>query len=356
MAFTSGVRQPRAIVRINGQPLSGWETLEIEENSFAQPDTSRVEFAIGALPSGQGVDWFAAQTDLEIEILAGFPSDPTSFSASDLTSLHSGRVDTVDVQWEQGLLVLSGRDHTADLLDAKTSEKFVNMTASQVATTLAQRHGLTPVVKPTTQKVGRYYQIDHVALQDDRPEWDLLTWLAREEDYVVYVRGKELHFQPADSQRSTYTLNVDRTAGLAGEFVTLKTTRELTIAKDISVTVRSWNAKAKKAYSTKATRYKSGGKNVQQYSYTIGGLTPEQAQLRANQLLSELSKHEMKLTWTAPADAALTMASLIQLQGTGTAFDQTYYPDTITRSMSVSAGFVMTVAAKNHSPQSEPSL
>lgn len=39
-----------------------------------------------------------------------------------------------------------------------------------------------------------------------------------------------------------------------------------------------------------------------------------------------------------------------------TPFDQTYYPDTIVRTMSMEEGYYWRVEAKNHSPDSEPDL
>jgi hypothetical protein len=50
-------------------------------------------------------------------------------------------------------------------------------------------------------------------------------------------------------------------------------------------------------------------------------------------------------------DDTLTIRTPIQLVGTGTSFDQMYYPDTITRSISFES-FKMRVRAKNHSTES----
>jgi hypothetical protein len=58
---------------------------------------------------------------------------------------------------------------------------------------------------------------------------------------------------------------------------------------------------------------------VQEYSYSIPGLTPEQAQQRANQLLAELSRHEVRLAMSGPADNLLRKSDLIEFTGTGTA-------------------------------------
>ncbi|WP_157128305.1 hypothetical protein [Cupriavidus sp. USMAA2-4] len=45
----------------------------------------------------------------------------------------------------------------------------------------------------------------------------------------------------------------------------------------------------------------------------------------------------------------------ILVEGTNTKFDQIYYPVSITRQMSVTAGYAMRVEAKNHNPDTVPS-
>ncbi len=353
----SALRQPRTIVQANGSVITGVKSWEIEETNFHDPSTFRVCFAIGALPTANDVDWWSTQDDLTIEIFQGEPSDPTDYSSSDLTSIFTGRVDQLTPHWKAGELDISGRDLSSLLADVKSAAKYVNMTASAVATQLAGTAGLTPVVTSTSTKVGKYYQIDHVDLHDERTQWDVLTWLAREEQFVVYVKGKELHFEPAPSASQTpyliqYTPGTDD-GPAQGNFTDLSTTRELTLAKDIKVTVKSWNAKKKTGYSKSAG---GGGSGAQEYSYTIAGLDPDQAQARATQILAELSKHEMKLRFEGPADETLAMTDVIQLSGTGTAFDQIYYPNTISRSFDAEEGFRWTVEAKNKSTTSEPAL
>ena len=96
---------------------------------------------------------------------------------------------------------IDGRDLTARLLDARTQETFSNQTASQIAETLAARHGLTPNVTATQTLAGRYYAADHDRLtlgQFSRAttEWDLLTFLAAREGFEAYVSGQTLTFAP----------------------------------------------------------------------------------------------------------------------------------------------------------------
>lgn len=55
----------------------------------------------------------------------------------------------------------------------------------------------------------------------------------------------------------------------------------------------------------------------------------------------------MKLRARLPADQILTPTDTLRLTGTGTGFDQDYLIDSITRSMSLSEGYVMDISAKN---------
>lgn len=358
-------RRPRGLVKINGEVVSGWTDWEVDNNTFYQADTFRVSFPIAALPPDKGVAWWASQKEIFIEVLAGFPVNPEQFSASDLDSQIYGKVDDFDYDPVRNTVEISGRDLTAALIDAKTTEKFQNLTATQIAERLAKRHRLTPVVVATKAKAGKYYEIDHARLTDERSEWDLLTYLAHEERYVVYVRGKELHFEPQpEKSQNPYVLRWEPPVEdryfpiLNGK--SLKFSRNLTVAKGVVVTVRSWNAKNKKAFSvTYPTHMAKGtapGKSsppAQNYYFTIPGLTPEQALQRAQAKHREITQHEMRVSFSMPADNILRATDIIRVEGTNTPFDQTYYPESIVRAMSSPDGYTMTGSAKNVSPENQ---
>ncbi|MFD2271422.1 hypothetical protein ACFS07_10480 [Undibacterium arcticum] len=191
-------RQPRGVVKVNDLRMDGWIRWEVDNNTYYEADTFRVTFALSALPVAYGDAWWASQQEIFIEIFAGFPVDAENYSATELQSLTYGRVDDVTFDPVARTLQVSGRDLTAMLIDAKTSETFQNLTASQIATQIAQRHGLTTTyVTATSKRSGKYYQIDQVRVNQQRSEWDLLTALAGEEEFAVYVKRKDLHFEPA---------------------------------------------------------------------------------------------------------------------------------------------------------------
>jgi hypothetical protein len=64
----------------------------------------------------------------------------------------------------------------------------------------------------------------------------------------------------------------------------------------------------------------------------------------------------MRMEASFPADPLVDHMGTLMLTGTGTAFDQLYFPESISREMSLQSGYFMTVHAKNSSPENQPTL
>ena len=358
-------RQPRGMVKVGGNVIQGWLDFEVDENAFREADTFRVTLALSALQAPYDEVWFASQTTMQVEVLAGLPADPNNYSSSDLDSLIIGNVDEVQYSPGDRTITLSGRDLTSLLIDAKTAEKWNNQTPSQIATTLANRHGLTPNVTPVTGLAGGFYQIDHAIPTQGQTEWDLLCWLAQQVGYVVYVDGNTLNFCPPPNQESNPYPITWQAANSQQTFMSNATrigfSRTLTVGKTVSVTVRSWNQQQRKAFSVSypsgaAGKIKPGRATspAQPYTYIIPNLTKDQAEKRAAAIYNDIIKNEMRLSADMPADNVLDVMHSIPVTGTGTVFDQTYYPESIQRRMSFDGGYRMTISAKNHSDELEP--
>jgi len=358
------VRRPRGVVRIGGQVVEGWESWEVDNNAYRSADTFRVAFALALLRKPCDADWFSRQESLEVEILAGFPADPERPDPSELDPLILGHADEVLFDPTRGTIELTGRDLTALLIDTKTSENYPEHTASQIATKLAERYELTPVVTATKTKAGDYYRYEHAVTTQQQSEWELLTQLANVEDFVLYVKGRELHFEPRPAQQADHYV-IDWSAASAGRghpvanVAAVQFSRNLTIAKGVAVEVRSWNAEHKKAFKAswpkevKATQPGQSAARTQLYRYAIAGLTQDKALQRAQSIYRQIVAHEMHLTASLPADNVLDSGKTLLMRGTGTAFDQVYYPESVTRSMSISDGYRMNIRAKNTGPQPE---
>lgn len=468
--FTSPAgRQPRGLVKLSSGPdrngtavtgavIHGWIEFEVTNNSYYSADTFRCKFANAMLPAATNAVWFSQQQDMFVELFIGFPKDPANYTAAELQSWIYGQVDHISIDPVTNTIEVDGRDLTRVFIDAKTTQKWPNQTSSQIATMLAQKHGLTAVVTATKTMVGKYYEIDHVNMADERSEWDILNYLADLEGFKVWVRGQNLYFQPPSTVQAIDTTSIEQqlaqikaawqvdldqqatllnkgmdekksasAAAAAGDTVTqkenlqaalsyfnqagaigsaatakyqpqydalqakiaaaknnsgtyqivwqpvsttsgpranfdaIRLTRALTVSRGIQVKIRSWNKKYAKGFvvaypsSVKTIRVGSSsiGAGGQIHSKTIPNLTQDQALQRAQQWYKQLVAHEMKIEGlTMPGDNALDITSIIEFSGTGTGFDQQYFPDSISRHMTFDGGYEMTVSAKNHSPDS----
>lgn len=362
----SETRRPRSIVQIGGTtfradgspdvtslpvPMTGWIEWEVENNVFSEADRFSVSFAISGLPDDRREDWFAQQQEISVEIFAGFPADPASFDSSQLQSLIYGMADELDFDPVSRTLHLSGRDLTARMIDSKCNQVWVNRRTSDVANDLATKYGLNAKVTPTLALMGKYYEKITANLQHQRSDWDVLSCLAKNEQCAVWVAGHDLHLEPAPDEITAepYVLQWQNNP-FAYNGASLTFSRSLTLSRGVQVTVKSFH-QGRGGFSRQYPA--TAASNALQYSYTLANLTSEQAYQHAQVLYGELTQHEVKLSASMPADNQLTTANVIQVTGTGTAYDQKYYPDSVIRRMSLDGGYTMSVSAKNRSPQME---
>ena len=242
----ANLRQPIAVVRLDGQELSGVRAVKIVNSAHYAADSFRVELALQGQPAtADWPAWGGGNVLSEIEVLFGLV-DPATGQRLALQAAIIGPVDKIEVEQPGNYAVLSGRDYSAVLIDTQSFESFENRLASDVATEIAQRHGLTPMVTATTTPIGQFSPRDnaYTGTTMRQSEWDLLVRLARAESYDVFVRGRSLFFQPpADPTGPPYPVNWTPASGpglAPGTTVTsLRLTRQVSLARDLVVTVAS---------------------------------------------------------------------------------------------------------------------
>ncbi len=368
MPTQSIVKQPRGIVYLNDTIVN---VIKIEVNSTTNflADTFSMELPLTGQPKGIDSAFFSSVPAIMASIYAGYPKNVELYTKNDLTNLITGQVDDIELNYLANTVILTGRDLTAKFIDNKTTQKYPNLTSSEIVTMLAKKEGLTPDVTETTTKAGVFYANNHATLASETPEWDLITFLAQNEGFVAHVEGTTLYFHPEPKiTDKPYLLQYNKNDSGAPSFIgmSLEMKRTLTVARDVIVTVKSWNSHAKKAFkvTVKATPNKKVALaskaqpigDAQTYVYTKPGLTREQALNFAQQKIRELTKHERNIEVEMPADHALKKVSVIKLAGTETDFDQVYFTSSINRVLSTKEGFRMTINAKNHSPNSKVTL
>jgi hypothetical protein len=81
-------------------------------------------------------------------------------------------------------------------------------------------------------QAGAYYKTDHVVLTQEQTEWDLLIYLAKQENFDLWVSGRVLNFQPSPlSTVPPYRIICPNSGS------------PQTLARDVIVKVRTWNQK-----------------------------------------------------------------------------------------------------------------
>lgn len=342
--MSGDLRQPRLRVLANGTELSGAISAEITSNNHYAADRFHIILQTNRTDAALWSETNTALLDVQLAL------DGQSF-----ISVIQGEVDQLRLNPATYRLSLEGRDLTARLIEARTQETFANQTASDIANILAARHALSADVKPTTTPVGAYWQLEHDRITLDSfsratTEWDLLVTLAGHEGFNVWVTGTTLHFRPDnETQPTPATL-------MPSNVISLDLERALTLAHDIEVFVKSWNSRQAHAFTQTARATKSGGSHqgraggaskLQRYVYVVPNLTPDAALKLAQSRLAELTRHERVIDAEMPGELSLAPRQQIHIAGTGTAFDQTYWIDEITRRIDVAHGFTQRLRARN---------
>ena len=342
---SSSTRRPRLLATVNGAVVANAITARIISNNFYAADRFSL---VAALGTSTPYDWLSSD---RMAVQIGVALDGAG------ETLIEGEADQVELDPIRRTATLTGRDLTARLIEARTQESFSNRTASEIATLLAGRRGLSTDIARTTTPVGRYWQLQRDRITLDQfsratTEWDLLVALAGLEGFDVWVHGQTLHFRPrAATPAPSATLRA--TPGLAN-VTALRLERALTLARDIEVVVKSWNARQQQSFLRRARRRRGGASGEpQRYVYVVPNLMPDEALKLAQRKLEELTRHERRITAEMPGELSLTPRQRIRLDGTGTDFDQEYWIDEITRTLHPTQGFTQTLLARNASTGSQ---
>jgi len=314
----------------DGAAVPGILDVQIESNSYQSANRYRVRASLTA--SGYDV-WAGDQIQLEIRLgLDGAWS-----------SMILGPVDRISVDPARDEVVVDGRDLTASFIEARTQESFVNQTSSEIATTLATRQGLVPVVTPTTTLVGRNFQNDHVRSTLDQharstTEWDLLVRLAELENFDVWVDGQTLNFAPLRADSDPLLLT-------PSDCISMRLERSVALTSGLGVAVKSWDCRGTHSISQTAT---TSGYDGDAASYVVvrPNMTADAAQNLANRIVSLMAQHGRVVYIDMPGDLTTTPRGSLTIVDTGTDFDGPYMITAVDRLISFEHGFSQTVEAR----------
>jgi hypothetical protein len=130
----------------------------------------------------------------------------------------------------------------------------------------------------------------------------------------------------------------------------------LSLARDIEVTVKSWNTRHQAAFTQTARTTGQGrrGGSPQRIVVVRPNLSTDDALQLAQRILADLSAHERLVHAEIPGDLAMTPRTQVTLSGTGTDFDQTYYIAELDRHFSIAHGYTQRLLLKNVNANAVP--
>ena len=319
--MSAEVRTPRVQVLVDGAVLPGVMAVDVHANNHLAADRFSLRMATSVVPL-DALETPGARLDVQI----GF--------GGSWTSLVQGAADSLALDPIHGVLDVEGRDLSALMIEARVDETFANRTASEIAEEFALRHGLRPLVERTSTPVGRYYQAEHDRLTLGQfakatTEWDLLSFLAGQEGFDLFMDGDALRFGPPAADGAIAVRRED--------CVSLQLEHALGLSRAIEVTVRSWGTRAGSAVVQRA-RGGSGG-SVWKHTLVRPNLAPDEAQRLADRALADLVRHEWTAFATMPGEFEMTPRSRVAIGGTGTAWDRDYSVSELSRHLDVKRGF-----------------
>ncbi len=322
------VRTPRLRVLAGGAELPGALAADVFANSHLSTDRFRVRFAASAL----GEDGVARLRDpdgrIEVQV---------ALEADGWVSLIVGRVDSLSFDAVHQVLEVEGRDLAAVLVEAQVGEAFANQTASEIVATVAARHGLEADVTATSEAVGRFYQAGHERLtlaQHARAttEWDLLTWLAGQEGFLLGMVGARLRFGKR---------NGDAVELAVADCSQVEVTQQPGLLRPIEVVVRSWGTRRAQAVEGSA---RSGGEGAAfRQVVTRPNLTSAEAERLAGRILDDLRRHARGARVVMPGELTLGAQGVVALSGAGPGWDGRYAVLGVDRHLDARRGFSQSV-------------
>lgn len=355
----NGTRPARGIVVVNNKQVK-FNSFTVEQNGFSAADTFDIELPFfireqqaGEMVLSNGPDFqsiLLTQDVIPIQLYVGHPKNPLNYGIGDLVQLMDGTMDTArwnfDISGER--ITLNGRNIVGKMIDTKLIDKFPNQTSSSIAESLASKYKLKTMIAPTTTLAGTYYNKSSAFTPDtETTEWDLLQYLAKQENFIVRIKNNILMFGPysditgyegVDPIVYTWGYDIER----------LEIERSPHAARDIVVKVISYERKSKTRIieTANSSTQKSLGASGQvgrreQYieTYTIPGLTRDQAQKKAQAIYDQLSRSQLIGQIDCAGNIDMAIDRLIQIQGIGLGLQNNYYLNKVSHKFDLSNGY-----------------
>ncbi len=337
----SGVRAPRLRAQINGVNVDSVIHAEIACRGSCSSSTFDLTigitestldaYSIGLLTARVGVKIYIYSRGLDV----GAP-------------ILEGLADSISVDQVNGTARVLGRDYSSVLVDLTFQSWYCNQTASEIALSIADRHGFGSDIVTTSSMTGSYQDgaYNSVLLNAHSrviSEWDLLVRLARQEQFELFFDGATLVFSPAASLPSS-NFSIDM-----NDVTELRFHKRLPLSEQAVFTVKSWNSWMGRAfyYSGDQSPTSIAGGAVDfsdasslEVAIVRPNLSSQSTQELANRNIDALNERSLTIQITMPGETTMKPRDLLTITGSQSAFDTDYVTKSVRREFSTSFGFI----------------
>ncbi len=327
----SGLRQPRFRLTVDNAEVPGLIGADVFASSQLSADRFRARFA--SQLAMQSLERLATPgARLALEGAADLRGGETHW-----TRLLVGQIDQLSLDPVRGVVEAEGRDLAAQFIEGQAGEVFANQTASEIVQAIAGKHGIAADVVETATPVGRYYQDQHERLtlaQQSKAitEWDLLTWLAGQEGYLLRMLGDRLQFGPREAEAIPVQVS---------DCISCEASLQVGLLRPIEVTVRSWGTRAGQLVSQRARSDGVGPLLTQVIARP--NLSADQALALAQRVLADMRIHARSLRLVMPGELTIRVSGALALSGVGAGWDGVYGIASLDRHFDPTHGFTQAV-------------
>lgn len=332
---------PRIRAQINGMPVNS--VIHAEVTASASGRSGRFTLTFGVSDGVPEQNW--PNRMMGVVEVAIFMRDKLSESEA---RIFDGLANHVTYDPIRKIAYMRGHDHSSVLAGSVIEESFVNNTASEIAGQIARRHGFGADITMTTALIGSYRGGIHSQILLNSyarftNEWALLTYLAKSENFELFVEGKTLVFRP--SLKFRYGNTPLRLQDLSS----IRFTKRCPLSRKTSVVVKSWNSWLNHA-SSHEERQSSDSEDNGYMTGTDGdsgefvlirpNLSFVDAENLAQKYLAALNERKFTVDIVMPGEVSLRPGALITVTGGDTDFNREYMVSSLRRCFSPTRGFL----------------
>jgi phage protein D len=343
------VRAPRAWLVIGGKNINIEEFEARLLQAAGQQSTAQVTMALDD-PTNPGLQFWLAGGLIPASILA-----TNGDAAGTQATIISGYVDFATIDLGTRTVHAQMSDRGRPLLDTRTDASWTNQTTSAIVTQLAGQAGLATVAGPGQAAGDQDQQGNFVFNSSLEAPWDVIQQLAHTDGYAAFVIGNTLYYvPPGTAGGNTYLVEyVPPQVQEAGNDVSafgegsnvekLICIHNFDLGQGVQFTAMSRNQAQNQSYVAEA------GGGAYQGAGRFPNKTQQQVQSLANAGQRLIAQHENTVEVHMAGDVIVNPTMMLQLTGTRSSFDMTYYIYEVIHRMKAEGGYEMEITAYNSS-------